>query len=153
MSHVADVELTITDLDALDKACEDLGLELVRGQTTHKWFGKFLNDWNDTSRAAISKGRNAEDFGKCEHAIKIKNGNANNYEIGLVKNADGTFSAIYDAWAGGGGLHAVAGNDLCKLKDEYGARVTMRTLARKGYNCARRVNEQGKVQVVATARA
>ena len=42
MSHVANVEVSINDLSALQSACAVLGLHFKHGQCTYKWFGKFL---------------------------------------------------------------------------------------------------------------
>lgn len=158
MSHVADVELQITDLEALDAACQRLGLDLRRGQRTHAWWGRFLNDWSDASRAAVHKGRDPKTFGKCDHAIGVKgatprNGGGGNWEIGLVKRADGKgYDAVYDAYAGGGGLEKVAGKDLRQLKQEYGAEVAMRKLKAQRYNVRREINALGQVVVTATRR-
>ena len=42
MSHVATVEVQITDLDALKAACEKLGLEFVEEKTEFRWYGVSL---------------------------------------------------------------------------------------------------------------
>ena len=90
MSHVANVTAQFRDLAILAEAVKPLGGELVIGQRTHEWFGQFLNDWN-SNRAAVNR-RDPATFGKCDHAIKFK---GVNYEIGLIQEADGTFSAVY----------------------------------------------------------
>jgi hypothetical protein len=36
MSHIAEVNLLVQDLNALQRACQRLGLELVRGQQTYR---------------------------------------------------------------------------------------------------------------------
>jgi hypothetical protein len=59
MSHITKIDLLIKDLDALDKACGKLGLELVRGQKTFRAY-----------RA-----------GTCEHGIRAVD-SPNAYEIG-----------------------------------------------------------------------
>ena len=60
MSHIAKIELEVTDLDSLIRACQHIGLNLVRGKTTFKWFNG---------------------NGKCDHAIEIPDVS---YEIGIV---------------------------------------------------------------------
>lgn len=151
MSHVAEVKLHVTDLDALAEASRELGLELVIGQTTHRWFGRFLNDWNDTERAAVHQGRDPRTFGHCEHAI-TQPGNPEGYEIGLCRRLDGKpgFNLVYDAFAEGGGLHAKAGQDLTLLKKQYAATVAQRHLRQRGYRTSLTRTPQGHLQVVAT---
>ena len=158
MSHVADVGLTITDLDALEAAADRIGLELRRGQRTHAWWGRFLNDWSDNSRAAALKGRDPKTFGTCDHAIGVKgkaprNGAGGNWEIGLVARKDGKgYDAVYDAYGNAGGLTERAGKDLNTLKEEYGIEMATRRLKHKRFNVTRSVNEYGKPILVATRR-
>lgn len=72
MSHVSTIETVIQDLDALEQACKALGtVELVRGQTTWKWFGQFVNDYHGAD-AAYKHGIEPKDYGKCLHAIRVK---------------------------------------------------------------------------------
>jgi len=40
MSHIVEVNLLVQDLNALHRACHRLGLELVRGQQTYRWYGR-----------------------------------------------------------------------------------------------------------------
>lgn len=139
MSHVSTVEIIIQDLDALEKACKLAGAELMRGQTTHKWFGKWVNDY-DASDAAYKHGIKPEDYGKCEHAIRV-NGNSEAYEVGLVKNPNGPgWVLVYDSWAGGKGLMKVIGEDAGNLRREYALAVGMREMARKGFRTERVIN-------------
>jgi len=158
MSHVAEVGLTITDLDALEAAASRIGLELRRGQRTHAWWGSFLNDWSDNTRAAALKGRDPKTFGHCDHAIGVagatpRNGSGGNWEIGLVARKDGQgFDAIYDSYGNAGGLTAKAGADLRTLKEEYGIEVAMRRLKHKRFNVKREVNAAGRPVLVATRR-
>ena len=99
MSHVSNLALEIHDLDVLKTACEDNGLTFVEGQRTYKWFGRFLND-SDVGRSTVDSGFNPEDFGKCEHAIRVP---GSQYEIGVVKNPSGDgYRLIYDEWGTGG---------------------------------------------------
>jgi hypothetical protein len=115
MSHITKLTLFIEDLDALEQACaEDLGLELVRGQKTHKaYFG--------------NKNR-------CEHAIRVP-GNTQAYEIGLVSKTNGEpgYEMQWDDYAGGHGLVEKVGVGAKKLEQAYKARVAARLYQRKGY--------------------
>ena len=128
MSHVASIELEIKDLDALDEACETLGLELVRGQKTYKWWGHSVGDY------PLPTGFKASDLGKSEHAIRIP-GDKNAYEIGVVPRRDGKpgYTLLWDFYAGGYGMEAKVGKDACKLKQAYSAAVATRHYRKLGY--------------------
>ncbi len=90
MSHVSDCDVLFKDLDLVEKMVAPFGGHLMRGQTTHKWYNRFMNDWDDP-QAAVNR-RDPATFGKCDHAIKF---DGINYEIGLVKEAGG-YRPIYD---------------------------------------------------------
>ena len=52
MSHVALVDVIIKDLDAVELACEDLGvLELIRNQPRFNWYGRWVNDYGKEDAA------------------------------------------------------------------------------------------------------
>jgi len=150
MSHVATIDLFITDLDSLAKACERLGLELVRGQKTYRWYGESVGDYRAADAVKAPDGH-------CEHAIRVK-GNSRAYEIGLVKRSDGKagYQLVWDHWAGGHGLcekvmYAEKGKrqkpNADKLKDWYAAEVAQKQMRRQGF----RVNatqQGGKVRVL-----
>lgn len=147
MSHVSKIELLVEDLDALEKACELIGCELVRGQTTYKWYGQWVNDYHGDD-AAYKHGVDPSQYGKCVHAIRVK-GNPQAYEVGLVPHPSGKgFALIYDFWAGGKGLRAAIGENAGNLRREYALQVGMKEFARKGYRTERRINPAtGKVQM------
>jgi len=154
MSHVTLIDLFITDLDSLEKACERLGLELVRGQKTFKWYGQWVGDYKGRD-AAYRQGVDTKDYGKCEHAIRVK-GNARAYEIGLVARTDGKpgYRLVWDNWAGGHGLCATVQYpgkaqkpNADKLKDWYAAEVARKQMARKGFR-VKTVQQERKVQVL-----
>lgn len=133
MSHVAECKLEVKDLSALAEAAEALGFEFREDQLTYKWYGKFLDDWSDATRAAALRGRDPSTFGKCVHALRLKN-DPRGYEIGVVQNTDGTYSLLYDAWGGGGrNIEETAGIDLVRMTEEYGAVVATRQLTSQGY--------------------
>lgn len=140
MSHVPEIDIEIKDLDSLEKACEVLGLELVRGQTTFKWFGKHMGDY------PLPAGFRAEDIGKCEHAIRVK-GAPKAYEVGIVPRRDGRpgYTALYDFWQGGYGLMDKIGKDGNKIKQEYAAQVAMKHARKKGFSVTRSVNSSGEI--------
>ncbi len=154
MSHITTIDLMITDLDSLSKACERLGLELVLCQRTHKWYGRFVGDSRGITDVAV------KDYGKCEHAIRVK-GSATAYEVGLIKRTDGKagYRLAWDYFRGGYGLveklsymtatEARGANvaNADKLKDWYAAEVAKKQMRRQGFRVTA-TQQQGRVQVL-----
>lgn len=143
MSHLSQIKCFVKDLDAVEEACRRIGgLELVRGQKTFKWYGRFVGD------SPMPEGFTVADLGHCAHAIRVK-GNGRAYEIGLVPNRDGTpgFTLLYDAWQAGQGLEAVAGKGLNLLKQNYAVSVASRQAKRLGYRVRETTTTGGKIQL------
>lgn len=145
MSHVATIDLQVKDLAALKAACAKLGLELVEGQKTHKWYGRWVNDYS-AQDAAYRNGIDPKDYGKCEHAIRIP-GNASAYEIGVVadKAHPGSYRLIWDNFMGGKGLDKIIGNDTGLLKQRYAAEVARKQALRQGYRVIETQTADGKI--------
>ena len=96
MSHVETVKVNITDLEALKKACERLGVEFHEGQTHYEWYGHSVGDY------PIPAGLTKTDLGHCAHAIHVP---GVKYEIGIVPNKSGKgYTLAYDFWGPGQGL-------------------------------------------------
>lgn len=148
MSHVAAVELEILDLQALKATAERLGFEFVEGQKNFKWYGRWLDDWRNTSRAASSQGFDPKAFGQCEHAIRIKGADQYQYEIGVVKSPTGKgYSLIYDSWGMyGQRLEQMGGVGMVKFKQPYAVEVAKRKLIKQGYKVKEIVRE-GKIRL------
>ena len=86
MSHISKVKTRIDDLDALEEACLELGLELRRDQKTYATYAGMKH--------------------ACEAAIVLPE-NARAYEIGVVKvqGTDGQeYELAFDDWTGGRGM-------------------------------------------------
>lgn len=147
MSHVCSVELQINDIAALAAAAKRLGLEFRKGQTTFRWYGEWMDDWADPTRAAAMKGHDPAQFGSCIHALsQVKPTDGNPYEIGVIHSKDGKgYELIYDAWASGHGLEARAGQNLKKLRQEYTAEVSAKHLRKQGYAVQRTVDSKGNL--------
>ena len=145
MSHVCKIELMIRDLDALEAACKEIGLELVRNQDHFKWFGRSVGDY------PIPEGFTAEDMGKCQHAIRIP-GNKKAYEIGITQRRDGKpgFQLLWDFWAGGYGLREVIGEDGNRLRQAYAAAVATKAYSKLGYRVTRSTRADGRIIMEAT---
>lgn len=118
MSHVATVDIEIKDLNALERACETLGLKLMRGQKTYRWYGRSVGDY------PLPVGFKASDLGKCDHAITIP-GNKQCYEIGICTNpVTKKTELLWDFWAGGYGMQEKVGGSMCEgLVHEYAKEV------------------------------
>lgn len=110
LSHVADVDVKIRDLDALKTACEKRGLQLRLGQKTYKWYGRHVGDY------PMPEGLTEKDLGKCTHAIHL---NKEAYEIGLLAQSDGSYRMLWDFWSGGYGLQNAVGKDCRDLIGDY----------------------------------
>jgi len=148
MSHVAKIDIKITDLDALEKAAADCGLELVRGQKTYKWYGRWVDDYS-ANDAAYKHGIKPADYGSCDHAIRIP-GNSMAYEVGVVKNPNGEgWVLIWDFWNGGHGLQAKLGGakDCFKLQDAYSKHVAIKQADALGYVWEEEVDEDGEITI------
>jgi hypothetical protein len=146
MSHMTEVKLRVVDLDALAEAAEKVGLELRRGQTTHAWYGRFVGD----SRPPA--GRDPKDYGKCAHALRLKDHKPGDYEVGLVPALDGKgYDLMLDEWGPGAKLSRAAGQGLGRLKQEYAAAVATKkaraTLGRHGFGVTREDLPSGRIRL------
>jgi len=102
MSHVVAVDFAVDSLDHLAVAAEACGCELIRNQKTWKWYGKWMNDYDSDDAAYKKIGIKPEDYGKCEHAIRVK-GDKDAYEVGVVKNPTGPgYRLVWDFFGGSG---------------------------------------------------
>lgn len=121
MSHITNGKLKVLHLDDLETAALERGLVLHRGQTTHKWYGRFMGD------SAVPEGMDPKDYGKCAHALALKDAQAGDYEIGVVPALDGGegYDLVLDTW-GQTRLLAAVGPDLNILRREYAAAVATR---------------------------
>lgn len=136
MSHVATIELEVKDLEALAEAARRLGLELIRGQQTYRWFGHSVGDYP----YPLPQGFTEQDLGHCEHAIRIPKNDQipehkQPYEVGVVRRRDGRpgYTLIWDFFAGGYGLQKLIGNGAANLKREYAAVVARKQAQRSGF--------------------
>ncbi len=163
MSHIATVEVQIRDLDALDRACQRLGLELRRGQTTFKWWGN-VGPRADMSveqlTAAIRKYdksferptiQSPEDWksGRCLHSITMP-GSEHGFEIGLIRSSDGHgFTLIGDLNMLSHDFSKVVGGSTCsKLVQTYSLEVARRQMQLKGFRVQELVRPNGQIQLV-----
>ena len=106
MSHIAKIELEVTDLEALSKACNHMGLNLVKNKTTHKWY------YGDAT---------------CDHMIEVPNAR---YEIGIHLR-DGKYELSTDFWDKE--METTIGKNGGLLKQRYVVERTKAEAIRKGY--------------------
>lgn len=139
--------MKVKDLNAFKAAVEALGGEYLPNETKIRWYGKFLSDWSAEQRegglAAVNR-FDAKRFGTTDAGIARFPGCT--YDVGLLKNEDGSYTPYFDSWSGGHGLTAKLGGIACpKLKDEYAVAVTTRMLARQGVRVKRSVDAKGVI--------
>jgi hypothetical protein len=147
MSHVVNIDFTVLDLDALEAAARQRGLELVRGRETFKWYGHHVGDY------PLPEGFTSADMGKCEHVLRVARDGGKAYEIGLVRRRDGApgWTLMFDFFgAGGRALQAVAGAKCSLIRQAYSAEVTRRQAARHGWRVQQSVQPDGSLRLVMT---
>jgi hypothetical protein len=147
VSHVATVEMEVNDLSILKTVCDELGLQFMEGQTTYKWYGKWVNDYHGND-AAYRHGVDPKNYGKCEHAIRVPGAT---YEIGVVRNQKGKLCLVWDAWGGGGGhlIEKVCGKGCAKLLESYSKQLVTKQLKAKGYyKSTETKNSQGETELI-----
>jgi len=108
MSHIAKIELEVTDLESLSRACQEIGLNLVKDKTSFKWF-------------------NGD--GKCKHAIEVPGAS---YEIGLVIEDEGKGYILQTDFFDKG-IEKAIGKNGGLLKQKYAVQRTRSEAKRKGY--------------------
>lgn len=159
MSHVALVDLEITDLDDLAAAAKAIGLEFVPGQQTYRWYGQHVGDY------PLPPGFQEDDLGKCEHALRIPQPRAMEiaakydglraFEIGVCRRRDGKpgWTLIWDFIANGFGLVEVAGENLGRLKQAYAIQAARRTAIQQGFSVSNIITQpDGSQRLVLTKR-
>lgn len=88
----------------------------MEGKKKYAWFGKWVGDYSKED-AAYKLGIDPEDYGKCEHAIRVE---GSSYEIGVMKRKDGNgYSLVWDFFATGRNINKVIGDGAEKLMTEY----------------------------------
>lgn len=138
MSHVASIEVKITNLEALKAACAELGVAWYEGQKNYKWYGTSVGDY------PLPAGMTVEMLGKCEHAIHVP---GVEYEVGVVKLSDGTYTLAFDFWGPGQGLLKKFGDKLGVLTQRYGVCAAEGMAKLKGLPVNRTVKSDGSIRL------
>ena len=137
MSHVTTLTIQIKDLEALEQACQKIGLQFKRNQKHYKWYGRFMGDYREA-------GTDPKEMGHCDHAISVP-GNPGAYEIGVAAQGD-HYALRYDFWSGGMGLEKLAGNRCSTLIEAYTQTVALneatKFAAAEGYTVTSEVDAE-----------
>ncbi len=145
MSHVISVNVVIKDLHALEQACKELGLEFVRNQKKHAWYGKWVNDYNQKDATYLQSGIKPENYGKCEHAIRVP---GSGYEIGVYTNPKGSgYILAYDNYGTGQVILQKLGAGLEKLKQLYAVHKASIEARAKGWIAQRTTLPNGSIRL------
>jgi hypothetical protein len=143
MSHVAEIEIQITDLAALAAACRRLGFVFREGQKTYRWYGRWEGDY------PLPEGFSQEDLGKCDHAIQVPGAD---YEVGVVKARQGMgYRLLWDFWSQGG-LTERLGGKAKKLVQAYGVEKAKREARKQGFSVYETTRKDGSVRLTLTRR-
>lgn len=146
MSHVSYIDLEINDLDALAVAAKSCGLEFVKGQTTMRWYGRFLNDWHGDD-AAYKHGVSPAIYGQCHHVLRVPD-NKNAYEVGILDNGDGTYKIYFDHYGPGKHITDRIGRSGEKLRQQYVKAKAVQALQKKGFTLKSEENlDSGSLKV------
>ena len=143
MSHVAIIEIEITDLAALAAACRRQGFAFRENQKTYKWYDRWEGDY------PLPEGFSQEDLGKCDHAIQVPGAD---YEVGVVKARRRTgYQLLWDFWSQGG-LTEKLGQKGEKLVQAYGVEKAKREARKQGFSVHETTREDGSVRLTLTRR-
>lgn len=143
MSHVTCSLAVITDLDCLKRtlAAKFPALQWMEGQQKYNWYGSWQNDFS-TDQAAYKRGVDVDQYGKCEHAIRVP-GCA--YEIGVTKRKDGEgYTLVWDLWRGKEISKAI-GQDAEILMNAYNEEYVSSYAQANGYMLQEEVNSDGNL--------
>jgi hypothetical protein len=116
MSHISKIELEVKDLGTLGQACTRLGLRLIRGQNTFRWYGREAH---------------------CDHIIQVPGAD---YEIGVIRK-NGAYELNCDFYDKN--LEKAVGRNAGLLKQAYAVEKARCEARKKGYGVIERQTETG----------
>ena len=121
MSHFTTIETQVRDIDALQSACEELGLQVQE---------------NASARGYGSQTRQGE------YVIKLKGP----YDIAVNRQENGSFGLACDWW--GGHVEKEVGKNYGRILQLYGVHKASREARRKGYTVRRKQHADGAIKLV-----
>lgn len=122
MSHQSSIQCKIRSIDALRNACDVMGLKLL-DQKTYRGYGS--QTYN------------------CNYAIKLK---GTQYDVGVVQEADGTYSLKTDFWQGS--VAREIGNNCGLLLQECAAQCAMESARMQGMSVYRTYDVENEEIVI-----
>ena len=120
MSHFTDISIEIRDIEALRKACADLGLSVLE-HTTARGYG--------------------ENLIRGEYVIRLQGP----YDIAVNRAGDGHWTLAADLWRGH--VEREVGRNFGRLKQAYGVQRTLKEARRLGLKARRSVLQDGTVRL------
>ena len=146
MSHIASIDIIITDLAALKAAARELGALWVEGKKNYTWYGQSVGDY------PLPVGMSVDQLGKCDHVIALP---GVRYEIGVVRRPDGNFTLAYDFYGrhgqhDGEKLRTYFGDGLARIKQLYGVHKATIAAKLRGYSTSRKVAANGDIKLQIT---
>jgi hypothetical protein len=122
LSHVTTVQVAIKDVQALADATKELGGTLHLGKT--RW-------------------TNYQGSGECAHAISLPGAS---YEVGVIKQSDGTFRLGFDFYRNPA-LESAFGKNCGKLTQYYAKHATTREFRKRGYSVSALPSKDGSLRL------
>lgn len=151
MSHLTSGAIIIKDLDVARELFTThpkfkSKCKWKEGQKTHRWYGRWANDYGSDDAAYKRYKIDPADYGKCDHAIEVE---GSQYDIGLVKLKDGSgYALVWDFWSTGKRINDVIGAQAQHFLHEYNLAVTRKQAKQNGYAVKEQIAKDGKVQLV-----
>ena len=133
MSHISKIEMVITDLSDLKKACTKLGFTFREDQNSYRWYGRLVTP----DKHPVPEGLTEADLGKCDHAISVPEAE---YEIGVVKR-NGKYHLLLDYWDSR--LRNAVGDNGARLKQAYAVERILSEAKRRNMRATQIRTEQG----------
>jgi hypothetical protein len=128
MSHLAQVQTSIKNIDALKAACKALGLELLTGGRARGYGGTLYQE--------------------ADYMIKLKGP----FDLAFRKQADGTYAmecdgGLLQGWYNSERGMEQIGRNAGKLKQEYAYAIMQAEARRKGRTLQRQNLEGGRIRI------
>jgi hypothetical protein len=133
----------LSHIVAIKAACKRMGWEFAEGQTTFKWYGRYVGDYREFEENLRKISILPENYGKCDHAIKVPGAQ---YEIGLVQKG-GQIVPLWDFYYTGGLGHVTKENGMGGFLAAYAVEKSKLEARRKGYTVTERTLPNGSVQL------
>ena len=142
MSHYLKGKTGITNLDAVRRACEKVGLSVREGSRTPRGYATIHPGWGDSLFEQQVRG-------KCDLVVGVRD--RTSYEIGFAKQNDGTYTMHYDDYCGGEGLMDKVGPRADRFYQEITAADFELATEAAGYSYTREEQNDGRILLMVNA--